>query len=1366
MILELIHNVALLVALAVGLQMLARRMVRRPLLYRLAAGVLFGAVCMAGMMTPMQFAPGVIYDARSVILSLAGLFGGPVVVAIAAVLAGAYRLHLGGGGALVGVLVIVEAAALGVTLHYLRRRSERWVSWPALLLFGVLVHAGMLALQLLLPEGKGWQVLREVGPTVILTYPLGFLLVAQVFLEGQRRREAEGKAWKSESLRQAMVSCSPLALYSVDMEGNVLTWNESAERLFGWRADEVLGRPLPIVPDGKEGEFAELRDRVKSGESFTGVELVRRRKDGSRFEASLAVAPLRDETGRMAGIVGTMEDITSRKESEEALREQEQRYRSLFEDNHAVMMLIDPDSGLIVDANPAAVRFYGWSRDEMIGMSVSDINTMSTSEIRQEMAKAQESRRNHFEFRHRLADGSLRDVEVFSGPIQVEQRDLLYSIVHDVTEQAEARQRLEDREEFLQTIVQTSADGFWVVDGQGRIVEVNDAYCAMSGYQRDELIGLSISDIDAREDAAAIRAHIQHLIERGSELFETEHRRKDGSIFPLEISVTYIGHGDGSFVCFCRNLTEKQLAANRLRESETRLRRAQQVAQIGDWEFHLNNGTIVTSEEARRIYGIDEGDWTISEVQQLSLPEYRPVLDKSMKDLVEQGLPYDVEFQIRRPDGKIVDIHSVAEYKPAENIVFGVIQDITRRRSDQRRLEWNLKRNALLSDTAARLLESEDPQRLVEDICLRVMELIDCDVFFNFLQDLQKGQLHLNACAGIPEEEVRKLEWLEHGVAVCGCVARDCQPMVCEDIQDQDSELTELVKSYGVEAYCCHPLMVQGRMIGTLSFGRKSSCRFGPEELDLMASVTNLVAMAMNRIETERKLRENEAHLRAIFDSAQDAIYLKDTDLRYTHCNRAMAGLFGQDRDQVIGRTDADLFPGEDVTEIAATDRRVLTGRPVRGTFTRTIAGQQRAIDTSKSPVFDADGRVVGLCGVSRDITEDISLREQMRQAQKMEAVGRLAGGVAHDFNNMLQTILGYSDMLLAEAGENHPFRKDIEEIRKAGARSADLTRQLLAFARKQTIAPMVLDINAAVTDMLKMLQRLIGEDIDLLWKPCQDKCLVKIDPAQVDQVLANLVVNSRDAIAGNGRITIETACVEFDEDYCRTHEGFRPGRYQVLAVSDDGAGMDRKTLGQAFEPFFTTKGKDKGTGLGLATVYGIIKQNDGFINIYSEPGQGTTVRMYLPAVTDGSESPRRDAGSVELPTGMETLLLVEDEPALLKLSRQVLEGLGYTVLPASGPGDALTLATDGSYQFDLLITDVIMPQMSGRALHEKLSEQCPGLRCLYMSGYTENVIAHHGVLEEGVHFLQKPFSTADLARKLREILDDGTGVQERDAHG
>ena len=379
-------------------------------------------------------------------------------------------------------------------------------------------------------------------------------------------------------------------------------------------------------------------------------------------------------------------------------------------------------------------------------------------------------------------------------------------------------------------------------------------------------------------------------------------------------------------------------------------------------------------------------------------------------------------------------------------------------------------------------------------------------------------------------------------------------------------------------------------------------------------------------------------------------------------------------------------------------------------------------------------------------------LREQLAQAQKLESIGRLAGGVAHDFNNLLQVIQGYTDLAMAAVGPVEPANSHLLEVRAAAERSAGITRQLLAFARRQTIAPKVLDLNESVESILQLLKPLLGEDLDLVWVPERTPLPVFLDPSQLDQVLTNLCVNARDAIADVGKVTIETLAMTIGQEYCDLHEGFQPGRYCMLAVSDDGCGFDPEVRDRIFEPFFTTK--QDGTGLGLAMVYGVVKQNNGFIHVYSEPGHGTTFKIYL-RHHEGEERPvaASSAPSGKSGGGGETVLVVEDDPAILKFLKTILTRRGYSVLAADSPQRALELAAGHSDEIQLLLTDVILPEINGRELAEKIGAQCPGLAVLYMSGYTSNVIAHRGVLEEDVSFIQKPFSPGQLVDMVQELL-------------
>jgi PAS domain S-box-containing protein len=408
--------------------------------------------------------------------------------------------------------------------------------------------------------------------------------------------------------------------------------------------------------------------------------------------------------------------------------------------------------------------------------------------------------------------------------------------------------------------------------------------------------------------------------------------------------------------------------------------------------------------------------------------------------------------------------------------------------------------------------------------------------------------------------------------------------------------------------------------------------------------------------------------------------------------------------------------------------------------------------------LYEELGESIGIALAGKRAKEaQKALQDQFSQAQKMESVGRLAGGVAHDFNNKLTSILGYTELAMRKLDPSDALYGDLTEVLNAGEQAAGIINQLLAFARKQTISPKVMALNDSVEGMLKMLRRLIGENIDLVWEPGTDLWRINMDPNQVDQILANLCVNAKDAINGVGKVTVETRNVLLDKAYCAEHEGFVPGQYVLLAVSDDGTGMDKETLERALEPFFTTKEQGKGTGLGLSTVYGIVKQNHGFLHISSEPGRGTTVNIYLPrSVAD--EAADKEVPEKKAPAGgNETILVVEDDPTILRMTRMMLEKKGYAVLSAASPAEAMEQIKKHSCCIDLLLTDVVLPEMNGRALAGQISALYPDIRLLFMSGYTADVIAHQGVLDAGVAFIQKPFSMTDMTEKVRKVLDSAS---------
>ncbi|WP_224982293.1 ATP-binding protein [Geomonas agri] len=547
--------------------------------------------------------------------------------------------------------------------------------------------------------------------------------------------------------------------------------------------------------------------------------------------------------------------------------------------------------------------------------------------------------------------------------------------------------------------------------------------------------------------------------------------------------------------------------------------------------------------------------------------------------------------------------------------------------------------------------------------------------------------------------------------------------------------------------------------------GAQVSVRRGVYEIDLLADALNHSSTELR--EAEQRLLAEQERLTVTLQSIGDGVIATDTGNRIMLLNQIAEQLTGWREEDAKGMELGQVLKlGSDAeyVEVMAQLNSVLTARR-----TLELSGQHhllsrngalRTVTANGAPIIDSSGQLAGMVLVIRDITEKAEieaekrgLAQQLAQSQKMEAVGQLAGGVAHDFNNMLGVIIGHAELALLRTDTSAEMHDRLNEILDAANRSADITRQLLAFSRQQHAEPKVLDLNETIARMLKMLHRLIGEDIDLSWSPGFNVSKIRIDPSQLDQVMANLCVNARDAIAGVGKIEIDTQNVTLDmHDQARMAD-LTPGDYVMLVVSDSGRGMTREVMDRIFEPFYTTKEFGRGTGLGLATVFGIVKQNSGNIEVASEPGHGATFRIYLPAVhEDAKESTRereRPAG------GTESILLVEDEPAIMEIGTTILSQLGYTVYAAGSPEKAIAIAADRSKDIDLLLTDIIMPGMNGRDLSERLSQTRPELKCLFMSGYTADVIAERGKVDEDMCFLQKPFTMQTLAAKVREVLDE-----------
>ncbi len=918
----------------------------------------------------------------------------------------------------------------------------------------------------------------------------------------------------------------------------------------------------------------------------------------------------------------------------------------------------------------------------------------------------------------------------------LEQNRLLGVQATELRQTSEELQVQKDRYGF---ILDGTNVGTWEWNVQTGETILDERFVGMAGYTLAELAPISFKtweNLTHSDDLQASNAAMERHFKSETNFYECEYRikHKDGHwVWVLDKGIVISRTEDGKPLLAYgthQDITERKRAEESLRERELFLKKTQEIALLAGWKANPHTDYL---EWTDGIYDIIEAprDYRpgLAEGLKYYLPKYIPIIAEKVTACLERGEPFLVEAEIATHTGKNLwtEVRGLSSVTGGErSYVIGTLQDITERKQAEEALHESEGRyRELVKNANSVILRMDGEGRIT---------------FFNeFAQRL----------FGYTADEVL-------GRNVVGTIV----PPIDSTGRDLRSIVRDIARRPNSYAQNENENMRRDGSRVWISWTNTPVLNTQGEAREILCIGNDITA----RKQAEEALRESEEISSSIIRSSPMGIHMYQLEegerLVLVGANPAASRLTGINTSRLLGKTIEEAFPPLSETEIP--DRYRGVARNGVGWYTEQVNYDDGGI-TGAFEVHAfrmSPGKVAVLFSEiterKRAQEERERLQAQLIQAQKMESVGRLAGGVAHDFNNMLGVILGHTEMALEQVGLDDPLHAELIEIQKAAQRSADLTRQLLAFARKQTVVPKVLDLNETVEGMLKLLRRLIGEDIDLTWKPGRDLWAVKMDPAQIDQILANLCVNARDAIAGVGKVIIGTDNTSFDEDYCARYAGFIPGDYVLLAVSDDGCGMDAETVSHIFEPFFTTKEMGKGTGLGLATVYGAVKQNNGFVNVYSEPGQGTTFRIFLPRHAAKATPETEERKPQAAARGSEAILLVEDEPATLRMTKMLLEKLGYAVLAASTPGEAIRLAREHSGHIDLLITDVVMPKMNGRDLAKNLLAIYPEIRRLFMSGYTADVIAHQGVLDEGVHFLQKPFSRKNLAEKIREALERG----------
>jgi PAS domain S-box-containing protein len=877
-----------------------------------------------------------------------------------------------------------------------------------------------------------------------------------------------------------------------------------------------------------------------------------------------------------------------------------------------------------------------------------------------------------------------------------------------------------------------------------------------------------------RDDLPAVNAEVLRCME-AHEAFEREFRVvwPDGSVHWVLGRGEFLFDAEGRAVRMrgvSQEITARKAAEASLQENEARFKEAQRNAGIGSWRY-LPSGRLIWSDQMYELFPLPRDvpptyDAMLSVMHPDDLRDgEHPAFMEAMRSGARE---YQAEYRVLSATGQTRalwsqgTIHRDAAGQVVEAV--GTVQDITARKQAELRIQKLNRVYAMLSGINETIVREKDPAAILSAACRITVETGGFLMAWIGVADASK-RLAVRAHAGADAAALAVIRSFIEIDPPTGCVftARALQTgqhAICEDIStDPEAGLWRdeaLLRAY--RSLAVLPLTNGDRIVGTFNIYAGDTGVFDSEEMDLLDELAADISFALEVHQRETERQRAEERFRQVVENINEVFWITDgarTQMLYV--SPAYETIWGRSRESLYAtpRSWQEAVHPEERDRVAEQARTKVLSGEFNETFRITHPTKgTRWIRSRAFPVRNAAGEVECVVGFAGDITEQRQLEDQLRQAQKMESMGRLAGGIAHDFNNLLTVINGTADLAALSLRDTDPLHADLAQIRLAGDRAAALTRQLLALSRQQILKPAVISLTSVVRGIQDMLERLLGEDVRLVFVPESEIASVKADPGQMEQVLLNLSINARDAMPDGGTLTIETRNVQLDASYAAEHPATRPGPYVMVAVSDTGTGMDEATRQRIFEPFFTTKELGKGTGLGLSTVYGIVQQSGGSIWVYSEPGQGSTFKIYLPRVDDAARA-APPAVLAPVARGTETVLLVEDERALRNLTKRILESGGYTVLEASDGEQALLRLEAHPAVVHLLLTDVVMPGMNGRELAARVAALRPGIKVLYASGYTDDAILRHGVLDAGSRFISKPYTPTEIKRKVRHALDD-----------
>jgi len=1039
-----------------------------------------------------------------------------------------------------------------------------------------------------------------------------------------------------------------------------------------------------------------------------------------------------DETGKITPNKTVSKDLTA----------SETRYRRLFEAARDGILLLDAVSSKITDVNPFMVEFLGYSREEFLGRELWEIGLFRDKDESQTAFRAlQETGYIRYEnIPLRTKAGHQWDVEFISNVYAENDQHVIQCNIRDITERKRLERARRESDENLTQLVNNITDAFWIRSPDLRkLIYISPAFERIWGRSTDSLYANphQWGDFILPEDRERVSAAFATLTDAAPSI-ELEYRIvwPDGQVRWVYARGFQVRDAVGALIRLTgvvTDITERKAAEAALQESEQLYRQIVETAGEGIWLIDLEGKIQFSNQQTAKMLG-----YSVEEMKGRSAFDFlfQEDLDEAQQRFAKckEGTITRAEFRARHIDGSELQIlGSSTPVRNKDREVRGLLvmlSDIT----EQKRAD---------AQTAHLTAEIEEQQERLRSIVANVPGIVWESWWTEESLSQRSGFVndYVVTMLGYSVEEWRSRPdfWLS--------------VVYEEDRERAQLESSKIISSEEGGSLEYRMLTKAGSIIWAET--RIAIIKVEGRPLGLRGVTIDIT----ERKHSEAALKESEANYRTLIESSPAIIYLAHPFPPYSPIYVSPnIKAFGYSVDEWFSRPDmwGELIHKEDRERVMRTTEEALSQGLETELEYRVITrdGQVRWLQDKGRLIADRRGNKSGWQGVIIDITKTKELESQLRQSQKLESVGLLAGGIAHDFNNMLTAINGYSDLTLRRLKDDDPLRHNIEEIKKAGERSAELTHQLLAFSRQQILQPKLLSLNRVITDMSKMLERLIGEDIQLNMVLNYKAGQVKVDPGQLSQIIMNLAINARDAMPLGGKLTFETDNVTFDGEYARHHVSTIPGDYVLMSVSDTGTGMNADTQAHIFEPFFTTKEAGQGTGLGLATVYGIVKQSGGNIWVYSEEGVGTTFKVYFPRVIEKSEAEAAKNTPEESPGGTETILLVEDEEMVRMLARRILEECGYTVLEAGNGAQALALCDKHEGHIDMLMTDVVMPHMGGREVAERMAQMYPEMRILFTSGYTDDAVVRHGVIETGMNFIQKPFTLDALARKIREVLD------------